>query len=152
MTPSVTPSDGVTDGVIDDPARCANDSIRYSIRRIAGSHGRGSGCLEFGFRHEIRGGKHHDLRPKIGGKESLPVDRRTSGHDPVVIIRVTLRFHQSLPPTRRATHEIRIARSLAIERLCERLAHHGHLMDAKIGRSEERRVGKECRSRWSPYH
>ena len=23
---------------------------------------------------------------------------------------------------------------------------------AKMGRSEERRVGKECRSRWSPYH
>ena len=23
---------------------------------------------------------------------------------------------------------------------------------AKFGRSEERRVGKECRSRWSPYH
>ena len=22
----------------------------------------------------------------------------------------------------------------------------------KYGRSEERRVGKECRSRWSPYH
>ena len=22
----------------------------------------------------------------------------------------------------------------------------------KITRSEERRVGKECRSRWSPYH
>src|ERR1043166_481088 len=25
-------------------------------------------------------------------------------------------------------------------------------MGANIGRSEERRVGKECRSRWSPYH
>src|SRR2546422_5117137 len=24
--------------------------------------------------------------------------------------------------------------------------------DAQAGRSEERRVGKECRSRWSPYH
>ena len=24
--------------------------------------------------------------------------------------------------------------------------------DARSGRSEERRVGKECRSRWSPYH
>ena len=24
--------------------------------------------------------------------------------------------------------------------------------DAKKIRSEERRVGKECRSRWSPYH
>ena len=23
---------------------------------------------------------------------------------------------------------------------------------AKLARSEERRVGKECRSRWSPYH
>ena len=24
--------------------------------------------------------------------------------------------------------------------------------DASCNRSEERRVGKECRSRWSPYH
>ena len=24
--------------------------------------------------------------------------------------------------------------------------------EAKGSRSEERRVGKECRSRWSPYH
>ena len=23
---------------------------------------------------------------------------------------------------------------------------------AKVNKSEERRVGKECRSRWSPYH
>ena len=26
------------------------------------------------------------------------------------------------------------------------------LATVNIGRSEERRVGKECRSRWSPYH
>ena len=26
------------------------------------------------------------------------------------------------------------------------------LGDSRINRSEERRVGKECRSRWSPYH
>src|ERR1035441_10168832 len=25
-------------------------------------------------------------------------------------------------------------------------------LDEALGRSEERRVGKECRSRWSPYH
>src|SRR2546425_12600958 len=35
-------------------------------------------------------------------------------------------------------------------------AHLGHdpLADCETeaGRSEERRVGKECRSRWSPYH
>jgi len=26
------------------------------------------------------------------------------------------------------------------------------LIDFEAARSEERRVGKECRSRWSPYH
>src|SRR2546426_11910106 len=29
---------------------------------------------------------------------------------------------------------------------------HTWLPDAHVERSEERRVGKECRSRWSPYH
>ena len=28
----------------------------------------------------------------------------------------------------------------------------GPLFDITFDRSEERRVGKECRSRWSPYH
>ena len=27
-----------------------------------------------------------------------------------------------------------------------------HHINYKLARSEERRVGKECRSRWSPYH
>ena len=27
-----------------------------------------------------------------------------------------------------------------------------NLNDKQLDRSEERRVGKECRSRWSPYH
>ena len=27
-----------------------------------------------------------------------------------------------------------------------------HISTGDIFRSEERRVGKECRSRWSPYH
>ena len=26
------------------------------------------------------------------------------------------------------------------------------MVDENVQRSEERRVGKECRSRWSPYH
>src|ERR1035438_5753911 len=31
--------------------------------------------------------------------------------------------------------------------------YHGTLLDGTVfDRSEERRVGKECRSRWSPYH
>src|SRR6267142_3438256 len=52
------------------------------------------------------------------------------------------------------------ARRLAVEdrwTLAEVLRDHLRLTGTKIGcdrgeRSEERRVGKECRSRWSPYH
>ena len=31
-------------------------------------------------------------------------------------------------------------------------APYGYLKDAEVLRSEERLVGEECRSRWSPYH
>ena len=34
----------------------------------------------------------------------------------------------------------------------ELLHHPPPASSAGCGRSEERRVGKECRSRWSPYH
>ena len=33
--------------------------------------------------------------------------------------------------------------------VCEKFGHEVHY---EYARSEERRVGKECRSRWSPYH
>ena len=37
--------------------------------------------------------------------------------------------------------------------ICQRPAHKARgLLWEFVGRSEERRVGKECRSRWSPYH
>ena len=31
-------------------------------------------------------------------------------------------------------------------------ASHSYISRGFVDRSEERRVGKECRSRWSPYH
>ena len=34
----------------------------------------------------------------------------------------------------------------------EQLESLANAIEEKGGRSEERRVGKECRSRWSPYH
>ena len=37
----------------------------------------------------------------------------------------------------------------------QNIAHFVHMIELAslyIDRSEERRVGKECRSRWSPYH
>src|SRR2546430_6196716 len=44
------------------------------------------------------------------------------------------------------------SRDEPIDRLVEVQAIDGRLVLARGERSEERRVGKECRSRWSPYH
>src|SRR2546430_12651483 len=40
----------------------------------------------------------------------------------------------------------------ALLRLRKELGLFANLRPAHVHRSEERRVGKECRSRWSPYH
>src|SRR5260221_6982081 len=45
-------------------------------------------------------------------------------------------------------HLIGVAR----DRGCDRVSLETGTMAAFAPRSEERRVGKECRSRWSPYH
>ena len=39
-----------------------------------------------------------------------------------------------------------------IQPICFENACWAYTVGAAIARSEERRVGKECRSRWSPYH
>src|SRR5215208_4177537 len=55
---------------------------------------------------------------------------------------------QSRPSTRlirRMSHSVETGDVIQIEEL-ELEAHIG------VPRSEERRVGKECRSRWAPYH
>src|SRR5256885_3172866 len=51
-------------------------------------------------------------------------------------------FHVRLGLLRRFQRDVQLARHAAS---AARGVGHGH-------RSEERRVGKECRSRWSPYH
>ena len=42
--------------------------------------------------------------------------------------------------------------SLADARLCTYILDDSDSIAIEKRRSEERRVGKECRSRWSPYH
>ena len=41
---------------------------------------------------------------------------------------------------------------LTINLSLDYITNYGMLMMMTLVRSEERRVGKECRSRWSPYH
>ena len=39
-----------------------------------------------------------------------------------------------------------------MEAYLRKMAIDGYIIQVDAERSEERRVGKECRSRWSPYH
>src|SRR2546430_16811921 len=56
--------------------------------------------------------------------------------------RIVSHLKRVAPDTQHALHDIQIGR-----RILDRAEDHDLL-----ARSEERRVGKECRSRWSPYH
>ena len=57
-------------------------------------------------------------------------------------------------------NEIRLELPEKVRQIIEQIQKHGFeayavggcVRDSLLGRSEERRVGKECRSRWSPYH
>src|SRR5258708_24014256 len=48
--------------------------------------------------------------------------------------------------------EARLAGDPVLKARLEELAAGGRPFAGAYDRSEERRVGKECRSRWSPYH
>src|SRR5260370_29211852 len=48
--------------------------------------------------------------------------------------------------------EASVAMSRVTEKMRSSTQHFEQLADTLCQRSEERRVGKECRSRWSPYH
>src|SRR3712207_9230777 len=66
-----------------------------------------------------------------------------------------LSIEQSKTVTRVAAEEARDLEARERERAREYPPQRRRVLDVKAhrpGRSEERRVGKECRSRWSPYH
>jgi len=43
-------------------------------------------------------------------------------------------------------------RAQTVLKVLESARLNGNEIETLLARSEERRVGKECRSRWSPYH
>src|SRR5215204_7418135 len=114
------------------------------------------------------------LMPEVDGYEALLQIKgdETLKHIPVIMITavdelnsivrcIELGATDYLPkPFNAAILRARISASLTAKRLrdleLEYLEQVGYITAAaaavEVARSEERRVGKECRSRWSPYH
>ena len=62
--------------------------------------------------------------------------------------------HSGTPLSRAASRlmSTRAEQKAAHEEILRHRRRTGAMYISALGRSEERRVGKECRSRWSPYH
>jgi len=101
----------------------------------------------------------HDGWPRITGvllmnktDSARPLDARP-GHDPFA---GTDPGYSCDAVHKRGRCQRRFVRSGGAVVMTSRAGHNellgGHGSDTIYARSEERRVGKECRSRWSPYH
>src|SRR5258708_3942316 len=84
--------------------------------------------------------------PFIAAKIGKQIDQLTVGDIAAEQVRL---FLQDLEQTRGCSVVTRNQRLAAIHALARFI---GENSPEHIERSEERRVGKECRSRWSPYH
>src|ERR1017187_2014667 len=74
--------------------------------------------------------------------------------DPILVVDDEKIFLSALQQTLHRAGYQAIAHSSPLEALAElhRRKFSVIISDQLMPRSEERRVGKECRSRWSPYH
>src|SRR3989454_12272097 len=86
--------------------------------------------------------------------DDLDTAKALTGSGLHVWLKVDCGYHRAgVDPSSR--YALEVARELGAERgltFDGILSHSGHAYRTRSKRSEERRVGKECRSRWSPYH
>ena len=107
-------------------------------------------------RHEI--GSRCDLAVTVGGDGTLLNAARSLANYGVPLLGINLGrlgFLVDIPPHGIERHLGDILDGHYLEEsrilLSARVCHEGEPL-SESDRSEERRVGKECRSRWSPYH
>src|SRR2546422_8247104 len=91
-------------------------------------------CLDVKDGRVVKGVQFVNLRD-AGDPVEAAIAYDAQGADELVFLDIT------------ASHENRDIMLDVVARTAERI-----YMPLTVGRSEERRVGKECRSRWSPYH
>ena len=108
-------------------------------------------------REEIKEVRAGDIAAVVGLKEVTTGETLTDQSAPIILERMVFPepvIRQAVEPKSKADQE---KMGLALSRLAAEDPSFRVHTDEESGqtirsRSEERRVGKECRSRWSPYH
>src|SRR3712207_9374540 len=73
--------------------------------------------------------------------------------DEYVLYTKTRKYHWNvIGPRFHQLHEFFKEQYEILDEMVDEIAERARQLGGKSLRSEERRVGKECRSRWSPYH
>src|SRR5256885_11891492 len=101
-------------------------------------------------------------RPYRAGAVAVGDDVIEGTHDPVAVLIIDDQRRNELHGVAAVASDLRQdlvlleqrdGDELAEQSLARRLQHVPRCLELeRAGRSEERRVGEECRSRWSPYH
>ena len=123
--------------------------IRLETRALSRSFGALKAVQEIDFKLDA-GARHALIGPNGAGKTTFinlltGVLRPTNGS--------VLLAGRDITATAQAERvKLGIARTFQINRLFRGLSVLENVCISVAERSEERRVGKECRSRWSPYH
>src|SRR3712207_3453236 len=91
-----------------------------------------------------------------GGLDLVAICTPPSGHFPLALEALSLGLHAVIekPPALSLAQmrELQAAEAASTGSLSCIFQHRFGSGAQRLRRSEERRVGKECRSRWSPYH
>ena len=100
---------------------------------------------------------HKYLAGHLGGEQQIGAQIEHNEIDLVIFLRDPLAPKAHEPDVSNVMrlcdmHNIPLATNLASAELLIKSLDRGDLEWREMYRSEERRVGKECRSRWSPYH
>src|SRR3712207_9311240 len=104
----------------------------------------------------------HDIETGIEPLQPDPQEEREDIQEMAAATEALL-FASAEPLTLNDLRRVLAIRQLTLERVLDHLGRtlsegkrglrlQRHEGMARLVRSEERRVGKECRSRWSPYH
>src|SRR5258708_31130737 len=97
----------------------------------------------------VLGKSNEDVRSDLWDAVRLELVEQLEGSYKFVHDRIQEAAYSLIPEGLRAEAHLRIGRLLVAHTPAEK---REEAIFEIVNRSEERRVGKECRSRWSPYH